>query len=254
MKKSSLILIILSVCISEIYLSSRESICQDQIKEVLDQITTKKKSEPQFKGSSKYYLKNRNVEINLSKKNLTINFNGIQTREEGDLKVIYTANFYDKETIGIDYIQHLITETPLYSHSIKLYGEEAKKKINWKLKIQENDNRAQVVQIQAKATLNYKTEILVYNTFSFTYEKKAEKIYEFKKKLKDDDKPKVKRTFEFWLIFGGMIGAVILTYIVMTIVFAVRGQTGRPSVQVNNMHSGLVSNDSVAESSKNENV
>ena len=250
MKKSSLILIFLSFCISEIYLSSRESICQDQIKEVLDVITTKKKAEPQFKGNSKYYLNDRNVEINLSEKDLTINFNGIQTREEGDLNVIYTANFYDKDTIGIDYIQHLITEPPLYSHSIQFSGEEAKKKINWKLKIQENDNRAQIVQIQAKATLNYKTEILVYNTFSFTYE---EKIYEFKNELKDD-KPKVKRTFEFWLICGGMIGAVILTYIVMTIFFAVRGQTGRPSVQVNSVKSGLVSNDSVTDSSKNDNV
>lgn len=254
MKKSSLILIFLSFCISEIYLSSRESMCQDQIKEVLDEISTKKKSEPQFKGNSKYYFIDRNVEINLSEKDLTINFNGIQTKEEGDLNVIYTANFYDKDTIGIDYIQHLITEPPLYSNSIEFSGEEAKKIINWKLKIQENFSRAQLVQIQAKATLNYKTEILVYNTFSFTYEKKEEKIYKFKSELKDGDKPKVKRTFEFWLIFGGMIGVVILTYIVMTIVFAVRGQTGRPSVQVNNMKSGLVTNESVADSSKNENV
>ena len=249
MKKSSLILIFLSFCINEIYLSSRENICPDQIKEILDVITTKKKSKPQFKGSSKYYFNDRNVEINLSKKDLTINFNGIQTREEGDLNVIYTANFYDKDTIVIDYIQHLMTEPPLYSNSIQFSGEEAKNKINWKLKIQENDNRAQIVQIQAKATLNYKTEILVYNTFSFTYGKKEEKIYEFKNEL-NDDKPKVKRTFEFWLIFGGMNGAVILTYIVMTIFFAVRGQTGRPSAQVGNMKSNLVTEDSVVDSSK----
>ena len=54
MKKSSLILIFLSFCISDIYLSSTERKCQNQIKDILDEITTKKKSEPQFKGSSKY--------------------------------------------------------------------------------------------------------------------------------------------------------------------------------------------------------
>ena len=42
MKKSSLILIFLSFCISDIYLSSTESKCQNQIKDVLDEITTKK--------------------------------------------------------------------------------------------------------------------------------------------------------------------------------------------------------------------
>ena len=252
MKKSSLILIFLSFCISDIYLSSTESKCQNQIKDVLDEITAKKKSEPQFKGSSKYYFKDRNVDNNLSGMDLTINFNGIQTREEGDLNVIYTANFYDKDTIGIDYIQHLIRDPPLYSYSIQFSGEEAKKYINWKVKIQENDNRAQIVQIQAKATLNYKTEVLAYNTFSFTYEKKEEKIYDFKNVLKDEEEKPRAETWIFWLIFGGMVGSVVLTYIVMTIFFAARGQTGRPSVQADNMNSGLVSNnDSVADSTKN---
>ena len=251
MKKSSLILIFLSFCISEIYLSSRESICQNQIKEVLDAIATKQNSEPQFKGSSKYYFKDRNVDINLSGKDLTINFKGIQKREEGDLKVVYTANFYDKDTIGVDYIQHLITEPPLYSYSIEFSGEEAQKKINWKVKIQENNNRDQIVQIQAKATLNYKTEILVYNSFSFKYEKKEEKIYEFKNKLKEDENPRAE-TWIFWLIFGGMLGSVVLTYIVMTIYFAAKGLTGRTTVQVDNMKSGLVSNDSVTSSTKKE--
>ena len=250
MKKSSFILIFLSFVISVINLKGvgEEKICLNQIKEVLDEITTKKKSEPQFKSTSKYYFANRNVDINLSGLDLTINFRGIQTREEGDLKVIYTANFYDKETIGIDYIQNLITEPPLYSYSISFSGYEAKKDINWKVKVQDNDNRVQIVQIQAKATLNDKTEILVYNSFTFTYEKGEEK-YEFKNDLKDDEeKGKKTRKFEFWLIFGGMLGIVCLTYIVMTIYFAARGLTGRASVQAKNMKSGLVTDESIGNS------
>ena len=250
MKKSSFILIFLSFAISEINLKGvgEEKICLNQIKEVLDEITTKKKSEPQFKSTSKYYFANRNVDINLSGLDLTINFRGIQTREEGDLKVIYTANFYDKETIGIDYIQNLITEPPLYSYSIPFSGYEAKKDINWKVKVQDNDNRVQIVQIQAKATLNDKTEILVYNSFTFRYEKGEEK-YEFKNDLKDDEeKGKKTRKFEFWLIFGGMLGIVCLTYIVMTIYFAARGLTGRASVQAKNMKSGLVTEESIGNS------
>jgi len=255
MKKSSFILIFLSFVISGINLkeAGEEKMCLNQIKEVLDEIITKKKSEPQFKSTSKYYFANRNVDINLSDLDLTINFRGIQTREEGDLKVIYTANFYDKETIGIDYIQHLLTATPLYSYSISFSGYEAKKDINWKVKVQDNDNRVQIVQIQAMATLNDKTEILVYNSFTFRYEK-GEKKYEFKNDLKEDEeKGKKSKKVEFWVIFGGMIGIVCLTYIVMTIYFAAKGLTGRPSVQVNNMKSAVVTDGSIGGNSRSEN-
>ena len=255
MKKSSFILIFLSFVISGINLkeAGEEKMCLNQIKEVLDEITTKKKSEPQFKSTSKYYFANRNVDINLSDLDLTINFRGIQTREEGDLKVIYTANFYDKETIGIDYIQHLLTDPPLYSYSISFSGYEAKKDINWKVKVQDNDNRVQIVQIQAMATLNDKTEILVYNSFTFRYEK-GEKKYEFKNDLKEDEeKGKKSKKVEFWVIFGGMLGIVCLTYIVMTIYFAAKGLTGRPSVQVNNMKSAVVTDESIGGNSKSEN-
>lgn len=255
MKKSSFILIFLSFVISGINLkeAGEEKMCLNQIKEVLDEITTKKKSEPQFKSTSKYYFANRNVDINLSDLDLTINFRGIQTREEGDLKVIYTANFYDKETIGIDYIQHLITDPPLYSYSISFSGYEAKKDINWKVKVQDNDNRVQIVQIQAMATLNDKTEILVYNSFTFRYEK-GEKKYEFKNDLKEDEeKGKKSKKVEFWVIFGGMLGIVCLTYIVMTIYFAAKGLTGRPSVQVNNMKSAVVTEESIGGNSRSEN-
>ena len=255
MKKSSFILIFLSFVISGINLkeAGEEKMCLNQIKEVLDEITTKKKSEPQFKSTSKYYFANRNVDINLSDLDLTINFRGIQTREEGDLKVIYTANFYDKETIGIDYIQHLLTDPPLYSYSISFSGYEAKKDINWKVKVQDNDNRVQIVQIQAMATLNDKTEILVYNSFTFRYEK-GEKKYEFKNDLKEDEeKGKKSKKVEFWVIFGGMLGIVCLTYIVMTIYFAAKGLTGRPSVQVNNMKSAVVTNESIGGNSRSEN-
>jgi len=255
MKKSSFILIFLSFVISGINLkeTGEEKMCLNQIKEVLDEITTKKKSEPQFKSTSKYYFANRNVDINLSDLDLTINFRGIQTREEGDLKVIYTANFYDKETIGIDYIQHLLTDPPLYSYSISFSGYEAKKDINWKVKVQDNDNRVQIVQIQAMATLNDKTEILVYNSFTFRYEK-GEKKYEFKNDLKEDEeKGKKSKKVEFWVIFGGMLGIVCLTYIVMTIYFAAKGLTGRPSVQVNNMKSAVVTDESIGGNSRSEN-
>ena len=255
MKKSSFILIFLSFVISGINLkeAGEEKMCLNQIKEVLDEITTKKKSEPQFKSTSKYYFANRNVDINLSDLDLTINFRGIQTREEGDLKVIYTANFYDKETIGIDYIQHLLTDPPLYSYSISFSGYEAKKDINWKVKVKDNDNRVQIVQIQAMATLNDKTEILVYNSFTFRYEK-GEKKYEFKNDLKEDEeKGKKSKKVEFWVIFGGMLGIVCLTYIVMTIYFAAKGLTGRPSVQVNNMKSAVVTNESIGGNSRSEN-
>ena len=77
--------------------------------------------------------------------------------------------------------------------------------------------------------------MLAYNSFIFKY-----------------GKEKQDRTFEFWLIFGGMNGIVILTFIVMTIYFACKGQLGRPSVQVKKMQAGLVSGDSVADSSNPE--
>ena len=109
-----------------------------------------------------------------------MNFTGIYESESGnispDFKVIYTANFYDKEKLGIDEIKaELQWETPLYNYSIVKIGEETKDKINWVVNINKNEQREQIVQVKAEAILEDNKEVYIYNSFIFKYSEKKEK-------------------------------------------------------------------------------
>lgn len=236
MKKSSLFLLILSFFFIDANLKKCGEECPDQIKEILDEITEKKNSLAQFKESGNYYFTNKNVKVNRTSLKLTMNFDGIQTRtEEKDFNVVYTAKFYDREKLGIYIINDYIQEPSLYNYSIAFSGDEAKKNIDWEVEIQKNDEKYQIVQIDVNANSSAGSEMLAYNSFTFKY-----------------GKEKQDRTFEFWLIFGCMNGIVVLTFIAMTIYFACKGELGRPSVQAKKMQAGLVSGDSVADSSNPE--
>ena len=92
--------------------------------------------------------------------------------------------------------------------------------ISWEIEIQENNKKEQIVQLIAEASSKEKTERFVYDSFTFTYglEKKEDK------------------TFEFWLIFGGFVGIVILTFCVMIIVINFCNKE-RHSMTVNNASS-----------------
>jgi len=234
--KFSLFLLILSFFIIDANLKKCGEECPDQIKEILDEITEKKNSLAQFKESGNYYFTNKNVKVNRTSLKLTMNFDGIQTRtEEKDFNVVYTAKFYDREKLGIYIINDYIQEPSLYNYSIAFSGDEAKKNIDWEVEIQKNDEKYQIVQIDVNANSSAGSEMLAYNSFTFKY-----------------GKEKQDRTFEFWLIFGCMNGIVVLTFIAMTIYFACKGELGRPSVQAKKMQAGLVSGDSIADSSNPE--
>ena len=234
--ESSLFLLILSFFIIDTNLKKCGEECPDQIKEILDEITEKKNSLAQFKESGNYYFTNKNVKVNRTSLKLTMNFDGIQTRtEEKDFNVVYTAKFYDREKLGIYIINDYIQEPSLYNYSIAFSGDEAKKNIDWEVEIQKNDEKYQIVQIDVNANSSAGSEMLAYNSFTFKY-----------------GKEKQDRTFEFWLIFGCMNGIVVLTFIAMTIYFACKGELGRPSVQAKKMQAGLVSGDSIADSSNPE--
>ena len=142
-----------------------------------------------------------------------------------------TNEYFIFEYIINDYIQ----EPSLYNYSIAFSGDEAKKNIDWEVEIQKNDEKYQIVQIDVNANSSAGSEMLAYNSFTFKY-----------------GKEKQDRTFEFWLIFGCMNGIVVLTFIAMTIYFACKGELGRPSVQAKKMQAGLVSGDSIADSSNPE--
>ena len=107
--------------------------------------------------------------------------------------------------------------------------EEIQDKISWELEIQENEDNEQVVQLIAEASSKEKTERFMYDSFTFAHKQE-------KKDDKDDKKEKVDKTFEFWLIFGGFVGIVILTFCVMTIIINFCNKE-RLSMTVNNANS-----------------
>ena len=173
-------------------------------------------------------MENRQLEATLNEKKITLDFEGIkQTKSEDpsdDFRVIYTAIFYDKETINVDNIQTIVNyEKPLYRHSIVKHGEETKDHINWKVNIKENDKKEQISIVVAEAKLNGHTEYYYYNFFSFTF-------------------GKADRKFEFWLIFFGMIGIILLTYLALAIYIVLTRGKEEKNVKLNNLSPGLLNN------------
>ena len=183
----------------------------------------------------KYNLVNKTIDFSLEGKKLTMNFNGITKQSNlqnpfDEFKVIYIVRFYDKKTLDIDNIQAIIElEKPLYRFAMIKLEEEIQDKISWELEIQENEDNEQVVQLIAEASSKEKTERFMYDSFIFAHKQE-------KKDDKDDKKEKVDKTFEFWLIFGGFVGIVILTFCVMIIVINFCNKE-RLSMTVNNASS-----------------
>ena len=158
----------------------------------------------QVKEQPKYFFKDKNIEKKIDGLKLQMNFTGIQQYESANpnqnFQVVYSVNFYDKEKLGFDNIQAQIKGvSPLYSHSLTKKGEETKNEISWEVDIKANDKKTQVVQLIAEASFEETKELYVYNSFTFKYGEK------------------VKRDYEFWVIFFCFIGMVIITYIALYI-------------------------------------
>ena len=194
----------------------------------------------------KYYQKDKNITNSLDKLKLNMNFTGIYESESGsispDFKVIYTANFYDKEKLGIDEIKaELLWETPLYNYSLVKIGEETKDKINWIVNIKENNNKEQIVQVVAEALLEDNKEVYIYNSFIFNYSEKKEE--------KNTDK-----TFEFWFIYFGFIGFIIITFGVIFVYFYSTIEIGRNTLMLNNISTGFEESSSSQDRETKQNI
>ena len=202
MKKSFLIIISFLFIFINSKKCKEKRICSNHVDEEIQNVQEQDKN-----NNLEYNLANKNIDFSLEGKKLTMNFNGITKPSNlqnpfDDFKVIYIVRFFDKETLGIDNIQAIIElEKPLYRFAMIKLEDEIQDKLSWEVEIQENDKKEQIVQLIAEASSKEKTERFVYNSFTFTYglEKKEDK------------------TFEFWLIFGGFVGMIIITYCVMTL-------------------------------------
>ena len=100
---------------------NRKDICKNEVYSFF-QKNSEKSTYNNIKDEIKYFQKDKIIKIKLDKLKLYMNFTGIYESESGnispDFKVIYTANFYDKEKLGIDEIKaELQWETPLYNYS-----------------------------------------------------------------------------------------------------------------------------------------
>ena len=194
---------------------------------------------PQFKDNLRYYQSDKIIETSFDKLKLKLNFNCIhQSKTENpdeNFLVSFTLNFYDKATIGIDEINAVLDwETPLYSYSLAKKGEETKGKIDWEVDIKPNEEKEQIVQLIANASLGNITEVYIYNSFRFTYKAKKEEEKEEEKK-----EEKVDNSFTFWIIFFAYVGATIITFIVMYVIFYATIEIGRNTLALNNISTGF---------------
>jgi hypothetical protein len=202
MKKSFLIIISFLFIFITSKKCKEKRICSNHVDEEIQNFQEQDKN-----NNLKYNLANKNIDFSLEGKKLTMNFNGITKPSNlqnpfDDFKVIYIVRFFDKETLGLDNIQAIIElEKPLYRFAMIKLDDEIQDKLSWEVEVQENNKKEQIVQLIAEASSKEKTERFVYDSFTFTYglEKKEDK------------------TFEFWLIFGGFVGMIIITYCVMTL-------------------------------------
>ena len=177
-----------------------------------------------------YYLdKDRNITYECQNYDLTMNFNGVRECDEGctfhdNFKVNYIIRFYDSSKFGKKTINNIIVnEKPLYEFSLTKKGkDETLEKVNWKIKIQKFDEKEQLVQIVGYGSLDGNEESFVYNTFKTHYEQV----------LPD-------RTFEFLIIFGSFLLAIIITFIGMYIYIYSKLEIGRRTLMLNNPNANI---------------
>ena len=185
-----------------------------------------------FSNEFKYYQPNKTVEYSLKESKLTMNFEGIHQFEseepDSEFTVNYTANFYNQENDG----------ALLYSYSLAKKGNQTKGKVNWEVDIQKNDEKNQTVEIKAEASFNDIKENFGYDTFIIKYTEKEEE--------------KSDKTFEFWMIYFGFLGSIILTFGVMYVYFYATMEIGRNTLMLNNLSAGLDEGSSAQEKDSNE--
>ena len=185
-----------------------------------------------FSNEFKYFQPNKTIEYSLKESKLTMNFEGIHQFESeepnSEFTVNYTANFYNQENDG----------ALLYSYSLAKKGNQTKGKVNWEVDIQKNDEKNQTVEIKAEASFNDIKENFVYDTFIIKYTEKEEE--------------KSDKTFEFWMIYFGFLGSIILTFGVMYVYFYATMEIGRNTLMLNNLSAGLDEGSSAQEKDSNE--
>ena len=185
-----------------------------------------------FSNEFKYFQPNKTIEYSLKESKLTMNFEGIHQFEseepDSEFTVNYTANFYNQENDG----------ALLYSYSLAKKGNQTKGKVNWEVDIQKNDEKNQTVEIKAEASFNGIKENFGYDTFIIKYTEKEEE--------------KSDKTFEFWMIYFGFLGSIILTFGVMYVYFYATMEIGRNTLMLNNLSAGLDEGSSAQEKDSNE--
>ena len=185
-----------------------------------------------FSNEFKYFQPNKTIEYSLKESKLTMNFEGIHQFEseepDSEFTVNYTANFYNQENDG----------ALLYSYSLAKKGNQTKGKVNWEVDIQKNEQKNQTVEIKAEASFNDIKENFGYDTFIIKYTEKEEE--------------KSDKTFEFWMIYFGFLGSIILTFGVMYVYFYATMEIGRNTLMLNNLSAGLDEGSSAQEKDSNE--
>ena len=185
-----------------------------------------------FSNEFKYFQPNKTIDYSLKESKLTMNFEGIHQFEseepDSEFTVNYTANFYNQENDGAF----------LYSYSLAKKGNQTKGKVNWEVDIQKNDEKNQTVEIKAEASFNDIKENFGYDTFIIKYTEKEEE--------------KSDKTFEFWMIYFGFLGSIILTFGVMYVYFYATMEIGRNTLMLNNLSAGLDEGSSAQEKDSNE--
>ncbi len=185
-----------------------------------------------FSNEFKYFQPNKTIEYSLKESKLTMNFEGIHQFEseepDSEFTVNYTANFYNQENDGAF----------LYSYSLVKIGNQTKGKVNWEVDIQKNEQKNQTVEIKAEASFNDIKENFGYDTFIIKYTEKEEE--------------KSDKTFEFWMIYFGFLGSIILTFGVMYVYFYATMEIGRNTLMLNNLSAGLDEGSSAQEKDSNE--
>ena len=185
-----------------------------------------------FSNEFKYFQPNKTIDYSLKESKLTMNFEGIHQFEseepDSEFTVNYTANFYNQENDG----------ALLYSYSLAKKGNQTKGKVNWEVDIQKNDEKNQTVEIKAEASFNDIKENFGYDTFIIKYTEKEEE--------------KSDKTFEFWMIYFGFLGSIILTFGVMYVYFYATMEIGRNTLMLNNLSAGLDEGSSAQEKDSNE--
>ena len=185
-----------------------------------------------FSNEFKYFQPNKTIEYSLKESKLTMNFEGIHQFEseepDSEFTVNYTANFYNQENDGAF----------LYSYSLVKIGNQTKGKVNWEVDIQKNEQKNQTVEIKAEASFNDIKENFGYDTFIIKYTEKEEE--------------KSDKTFEFWMIYFGFLGSIILTFGVMYVYFYATMEIGRNTLMLNNLSAGLDEGSSAQEKDSHE--